>query len=140
MSLKRNALWAVFALFVFIAVYFHSGEPLFLSQSSLPLGKPILWLIFIGFTVYTYYCSMRENLFKTIGIMSNLHWGKQIGIDLYLGLFITAFSDWDWLLKSFDTQRNIALTSVGELLTQKISAIFSKMKCQKFRPIRRRSR
>ncbi|TQV73886.1 hypothetical protein FLL45_13560 [Aliikangiella marina] len=91
MFLKRHALWVVFALFFATAVYTHSGEKLLLSDSQLPLGKPLIWLVFLGFVTYSYYCSMRENLFKTIGKMSKLHWGKQIGIDLYLGLFISVF-------------------------------------------------
>lgn len=89
--LKRNALWIVFFMFVFTAIYFHEGEALFRSQSAYPIGKIIVWLVFACFLAYSIYCSSQENIFKTIKEISPLHWARQIGIDLYIGLFITSF-------------------------------------------------
>lgn len=91
MPLKRNGLWIVFAFFVFGALYFHNGEPLFISEGDYPAGKPIIWLLFLSFLVYSIYCSSKENIFKTIKTISPFHWARQIGVDLYLGLLISMF-------------------------------------------------
>jgi hypothetical protein len=55
-----------------------------------PLGsaKLLVWLALAGFLIYSVYCSSREDLFRSIGAIARLHWGRQIGTDLYLGLFI----------------------------------------------------
>lgn len=87
-SLKKNASWIIFGLFVAIAVFFHNGEPLFISESPYALGKVIIWILFFGFVAYSYYCSMKENIFRSIKTMWPLHWSRQIGLDLYLGLLI----------------------------------------------------
>lgn len=89
MFFKKNISWMVFALFAGIAVYFHQGEPLFISQSPYMAGKIMTWILFFGFLAYSYYCSMKENIFKTIQAIWPLHWARQIGLDLYLGLVIT---------------------------------------------------
>jgi len=86
---KYNASWIVFGIFVFLAIYFHQGEPLIFSQGALPLGKPIIWIIFVSFLLFSIYCSVNENIVKTVKKMYPMYWGKQIGIDLYIGLIIT---------------------------------------------------
>lgn len=91
MSLKKNGLWIVFTVFALSAMYFHNGEPLFISNGSYPAGKPIMWFLFLSFLAYSIYCSSKENIFKTIKTISPLHWARQIGIDLYLGLVIAMF-------------------------------------------------
>tara|TARA_R110002049_G_scaffold304467_1_gene499693 strand:+ start:1294 stop:1698 length:405 start_codon:yes stop_codon:yes gene_type:complete len=91
MSLKRNGLWIVFAIFALIAVYFHEGEPLFISSGIYSAGKPIAWLLLITFLVYSIYCSTKENIFKTIKTIWPFHWARQIGLDLYLGLAFSMF-------------------------------------------------
>ncbi len=87
--IKRNAAWFVFGVFVFLAIYFHQGEPLFFSQGDLPLGKPIIWIIFLSFLLFSIHCSAKENIVKTVKKMYPMYWGKQIGIDLYIGFLIT---------------------------------------------------
>jgi hypothetical protein len=52
-------------------------------------AKAVVWLAFLLFTAYSIYCSGRENIFKTIRTMARLHWGRQIGLDLYLGLALS---------------------------------------------------
>lgn len=91
MRLLNHFLWAVFAVFVGTAIYLHKGEHLFISNGPIPAGKPIFWMLFAGFLFYSLYCSTRESLFKTIRQISAYHWGRQIGIDLYLGLGLTLF-------------------------------------------------
>jgi hypothetical protein len=87
--LKKHFLWLVYSIFVIIAMSTHSSEPLFVSQGDYALGKPILWLILIGFLAYSLYCYVKENFFKTMSITGKYYWTKQIGIDLYLGVAIT---------------------------------------------------
>lgn len=91
MTIKRAAPWVLFFAFVALAMVFHQGEPLFVSQGAYPLGKPLLWLILLGFVGYSYYCSTQENIFKTIKRIFPLHWARQIGLDLYLGLILMMF-------------------------------------------------
>lgn len=91
MSLQQSGPWALFILFVAIAVYFSSSESLFISQSAYPEGKTITWFLFFVFLAYTYYCSMKENIFTTVKTIFPLHWARQIGLDLYIGLAIFLF-------------------------------------------------
>lgn len=91
MPMKRAAPWVLFLAFVALAMGLHQGEPLFVSQGAYPLGKPLLWLILLGFVGYSYYCSTQENIFKTIKRIFPLHWARQIGLDLYLGLILMMF-------------------------------------------------
>lgn len=43
MSLKKDLSWIIFGLFAAIAVFFHNGEPLFISQSPYAVGKIFTW-------------------------------------------------------------------------------------------------
>ena len=78
--------WGVFAAFAACAVGFGWHAALFRFDGPLGPAKVIVWLAFLLFTGYSIYCSSRENIFKTIRTMARLHWGRQIGTDLYLGL------------------------------------------------------
>jgi len=83
--------WALFSLFVFVAVFTHAKEPLFFAEGPLSAGKPVFWLLFIGFLAYGIYCSQKENIFKTLDSIWPFHWARQIGLDLYLGVVISCF-------------------------------------------------
>ena len=91
MFMKRYGSWFVYAAFVFIAMYFHSGEPLFTSDGQYAAGKLITWALYIGFLVYSIYCTSQENIVKTVKSIYPYHWARQIGLDLYLGVFISMF-------------------------------------------------
>jgi hypothetical protein len=91
MSLKGNGLWVIFFIFIITAIYCHEGEPIFLSNGAYPWGKVVTWIMFISFLTYSIYCSKKENIFKTVKTIFPLHWARQIGIDLYIGIFITTF-------------------------------------------------
>ena len=85
------ALWAIYGAFAAYAFNAYWHDTIF--RFSVPLGgvKALVWVALAGFLVYSLYCTSREDIFRTIGTMSKLHWGRQIGIDLYLGLFIATF-------------------------------------------------
>jgi hypothetical protein len=87
--MKANLIsWGVFAAFVACAVGFGWHAALFRFDGPMGPAKIIVWLAFLLFTAYSIYCSGRENIFKTIRTMTRLHWGRQIGTDLYLGLLL----------------------------------------------------
>lgn len=88
MANSKSIFWAVFLTFVGCALWFDGHVGLFAFGGPLGTAKRLIWAAWIGFLAYTVYCSSRENLFKTVGKMSELHWGRQIGIDLYLGLML----------------------------------------------------
>ncbi len=80
--------WAAYALFVGVAIYAHGDAGTFSIQTDMASVKFLIWGTWLGFTGYTVYCSSRESLFATVARMSRLHWGRQIGADLYLGLLL----------------------------------------------------
>jgi hypothetical protein len=88
--LQRNFLWILFIGFSVFAVYSRQDAHVFLSESAYPYGKYAVWLIFIAFFGYSFYSGLKENFFKTLKTMINLYWGRQIGLDLYIGLIFSA--------------------------------------------------
>ena len=80
--------WGMFAAFVACAIGFGWHAAMFRFDGPMGLAKIVVWLAFLLFIAYSVYCSGRENIFKTIRTMSRLHWGRQIGVDLYLGLLL----------------------------------------------------
>lgn len=81
--------WSVFALFVACALGVEWHSDILDFTGALGGAKGVVWLAFLGFTAYSIYCSTQENIFRTIRSMAQLHWGRQIGIDLYLGLALS---------------------------------------------------
>ena len=86
--LKHNFLWLLFLAFGFYAVWTREDEAVFVSQGPYGFGKYIAWVLFIGFLGYSVYCGRKERFFKSVKRIGKLHWGRQIGIDLYIGLLL----------------------------------------------------
>lgn len=82
------ALWGLYGAFAVYAIYAYWHEAMFQFNGPLGSTKLLVWLALTGFLIYSVYCSLREDLFRSIGAITRLHWGRQIGADLYLGLFI----------------------------------------------------
>ena len=80
--------WAIYAAFVAAALYFNWHPALFSFDGSHGGLKVVIWTLLVVFLAYSVYCSAKENIFRTIRKIAEFHWGRQIGIDLYLGLFI----------------------------------------------------
>ena len=90
--MSRNiALWSFYAVFVNYAFYANWHPAILQFDGPLAAAKILVWAAWISFLIYSAYCSTRENLFRSIGVITTLHWGKQIGADLYLGLFVSLF-------------------------------------------------
>ncbi len=90
MSIK-GALWAAFAVFLAGALYFNWHANMLAFDGPLAWIKLLVWISFVAFLAYSVYCSSRENLFRSVARITELHWGRQIGTDLYLGLLVTLF-------------------------------------------------
>ena len=86
--LKENFLWVLFIGFAIYAIGTREDESIFLSQGPYGFGKYLVWAIFFSFLAYSYYCSRKENFFKSVIRIGKLHWGRQIGMDLYIGLLL----------------------------------------------------
>ena len=86
--LKRNFLWIVYIGFTIVAFWTKQDESAFISLSQYGYGKYILWLILFGFLAYSFYCGKKENFFKSVKRVNEMYWGRQIGIDLYIGLLL----------------------------------------------------
>ena len=84
-------LWGLYGAFALFALFSNINETTF--RFSGPLGgvKAVVWLALLLFLAYSVYCSFQENFFRSVRSVANLHWGRQIGADLYLGLFIALF-------------------------------------------------
>ncbi len=81
--------WGVFAGFVVCAVGLGWHDSIWRFSGMMGAAKGIVWATFLLFTAYSVYCSRRENIFKSIRSMAQLQWGRQVGIDLYLGLALS---------------------------------------------------
>jgi hypothetical protein len=51
--------------------------------------KLLIWIIFVGFSAYTLHCVRRENFFASVRKVWALYWGRQVTMDLYVGLFLS---------------------------------------------------
>ncbi len=84
-------LWGLYGAFALFVLHTNMQETTF--QFSGPLGaiKAIVWLALLVFIGYSVYCSFQENFFRSLRSIATLHWGRQIGTDLYLGLAVALF-------------------------------------------------
>lgn len=91
MNRKNLISWGIFFAFAIAAIAFSWHDAILQFSGAIGLGKGVVWIAFLLFTGYSIYCSSRENIFKSIGRIAQLQWGRQIGIDLYLGLLLFFF-------------------------------------------------
>jgi hypothetical protein len=87
----KAGFWGAFAIFATGALGFGWHEDLFTTGGSWVTGKLLVWTAFLGFLAYTIYCSSREDVIASMRKLAELHWGRQVGADLYLGLLLTLF-------------------------------------------------
>ena len=86
MASSRSLLWSAFAVFVVVVLFIDGHAGMFALYTPLASVKLGIWATFLAFVAFSLYCSARENLFTTVTKIGELHWGRQIGLDLYLGL------------------------------------------------------
>lgn len=83
--------WGAFGVFFVSALVLDWNDGVLATSGPYLPAKLAVWAAFLGYLAYTVYCSAREDLFQSIARISELHWGRQIGADLYLGLVVTLF-------------------------------------------------
>ena len=84
--IKRYLFWFFYLAFLLIAMNYGSRESLF---SNIGTGKIMILMIFAGFVIYSLVATEKENFFKTVRIVNGYYWGRQIGIDLYISVFLS---------------------------------------------------
>lgn len=87
-TIKNNAIWILYFGFAAFAMLTHSSEPLFSTVGPYGVGKAVTWLLLAGFLAFSIYCTTKENFFKSILKINSFLWGRQVGIDLYIGLLV----------------------------------------------------
>ena len=71
------------------AMLFGSRESLIHTDGDLALGKYIVLVIYLGFLVFSLYATSKENFFRSIASVNAFLWGRQVGIDLYISVFLS---------------------------------------------------
>ena len=84
-------LWGLYFAFALFAVTTNIQETTFRFSGPMGAIKAVVWLALFAFLGYSVYCSYQENFFRSVRSIAALHWGRQIGADLYLGLFNSLF-------------------------------------------------
>lgn len=87
--LKRYQLWFVYLAFLIIAMLFGGREGLVATASDYATGKFVVLVVFVCFLAYSIFATHKENFFKTLGVLNGLWWGRQVGIDLYISVFLS---------------------------------------------------
>ena len=87
--LKRYQLWLLYAVFMIIAWLYGSRESFVHTQSELVFGNYIILFVYLAFLAFSLYASARENFFRSIVTVNQLLWGRQVGIDLYISVFLS---------------------------------------------------
>lgn len=80
--------WGLY--FAFVAAALATGWHDRLLELS--TGKAVLLAVWLAFLGYSIRCGLKENIFKGLGTIFRFHWGRQVGLDLYIGAsFMLAF-------------------------------------------------
>ena len=87
--LKRYQLWFVYAVFLLLAVLYGGREGFFSIQGEYAAGKVLVLLAYAAFLAYSIYSTQQENFFKSVMAINRLWWGRQIGADLYISVFLS---------------------------------------------------
>lgn len=86
---KRNLLWLLYAVFLILAVSYGAREGFFSLSGSYAGGKVAVLAAYLSFLAYSLYASQKENFFKSVRIVNSYLWGLQIGLDLYISVFLS---------------------------------------------------
>lgn len=81
--------WGAYAALAIFALLANMQETTFQFAGLLGGIKAMIWLALLVFIGYSIYCSFKENFFRSARSIVTLYWGRQVGADLYLGLFVS---------------------------------------------------
>ena len=73
------------------AIYINWGQGPFQFSGPLWPVKILIWVVFFAFSAYSGFCTVREDLFETVKNIIGWHFGRQICLDLYVGLWLILF-------------------------------------------------
>ena len=86
---KRYQLWFLYAVFLTVAWIYGGHESFLQTESEMAIGKYIILLGYLGFLAFSLYATAKENFFRSVVTVNQLLWGRQIGIDLYVSVFLS---------------------------------------------------
>ncbi len=78
----------IYGLFFLAVISTTTDEHWLVSNHPYGWGKTAVWLAWLAFFSYTFYCSEKENFIRSLKKMYPFHWFRQIGIDLGIGLIL----------------------------------------------------
>lgn len=82
-------LWAIYGAFALFALFTNTDATTFQFNGPLGAIKALVWIALLAFLAFSIHCSLRENFFRSAKSLISLYWGRQVTLDLYLGLLIT---------------------------------------------------
>lgn len=93
--------WVAFGLFVLGAFYTHWHPGLLIAHGPVGWAKYAIWAAFLAFAGYSLHCSRHEDLLTTVKKVGSFYFGRQIILDLYLGvggaLFLVYLHSGSWV-------------------------------------------
>ncbi len=87
--IKLYALWLAYAGFIALASMFGAREGFLTSPTLLAPAKYLFLLIYLLFLGFSIYATRKENFFRSLRTMNGMLWGRQVGIDLYISVFLS---------------------------------------------------
>ena len=81
-------LWGLYAAFAVSAIVWNWQASTLEFSGTLGGFKALIWLALLAFLAYSFYCTTKENFFRSGRAVLALYWGRQIVADLYLGILI----------------------------------------------------
>lgn len=91
MNIQTKLIYLLLFLFFGYAFGFQDIPKAKALSLELLFVKYILIGTLVSFVVYTIYCSFKENFVKSFRKIFQLLWGRQVGVDLYIGIFLFSF-------------------------------------------------
>ena len=88
MKLKKHGLWLGFFGFAIYALAAGWQPGMLVFKGGAGVGKGLTWLALLGFIAYSVYATSKESIIYIMRDMKASYWGRQIGIDLYIGAAI----------------------------------------------------
>lgn len=92
--LKRQGIWLFYAVFLIVAVATSDASLHIGYQGPLAGGIWAVAIVFALFLAYSLYCSAKEAFFRSVAKINRFHWGRQIGIDLYISVTLSLAVIW----------------------------------------------
>jgi len=91
MGTSGLVLWGLYVAFAVFAIATGLNDTTFQFHGTVGVIKAVIWIALLAFLAYSFTCSLRENFFRAVRSIATMWWGRQVGIDLYLGLLLSLF-------------------------------------------------